>query len=147
MHTQQITLTSSLTRGAFLLACLALFMSTAMTAHADHPRDTSAYQVDALLGKATEALVIMQDTVDSGYYDYTKKKESTEPYYDYSVKKEQTGYYDYSKDKVYSDTEYKKTTVSSTADLEQLLEQIKQLQALILLLLQLQQATLEQTSE
>ncbi len=129
MHTQQITLTSPLTRGAFLLACLTLFMSVAMTAHADHPRDMSAYQVDVLLGKATETLVIMQDTVDSGYYDYTKKKESTEPYYDYS------------KEKVYTTTEYKKESVPS-ADIELLMKQIKQLQELIMLLMQMQQMSL-----
>jgi hypothetical protein len=135
IHTHRAALTSHGVEGVLLLAFAALFLLVAAPAHASHPFDDTAYQVDVVLYKAVEVLVIMQDTVDSGYYDYSQKKESTEPYYDYS------------KDKTYTDTEYKKTTVSSTADLEQLLEQIKQLQALILLLLQLQQATLEQASE
>ncbi len=145
MHTQRLDLARfyGVVR-VMLLAMLTLFACSAIPAHADHPRDNSAYQVDVLLGKTAEALVIMQEGVDEDYYDYTKKKEDTD-YYDYTKKKEDTEYYDYTKKKEYIEPEYTKTKVSSSADLEQLLEQIKQLQALILVLLELQRATLEQS--
>jgi hypothetical protein len=146
MQIKTIDLRRHIVRGTFLLVLLVLFSSFTMTAYADHPRDNSAYQVSAVLSKATEVLVIMQDSVETEY-DYTKKEEDTE-YYDYTKKKEYTEQVDYSKKGEYVEQpEYKKTTVSSSADLEQLLEQIKQLQALIMILLELQRATLEQTVE
>lgn len=146
MHTQQIILTNYFRQGALILACLTLFSGGAFTAQADHPRDMNEYQVSAALSKASEVLVIMQDTVEAEY-DYTEKKENTE-YYDYTKKKEYTEEVDYSKKGEYVvQPEYKKTAVSSSADLEQLLEQIKQLQALIMVLLELQRATLEQSAE
>jgi len=146
MQTQRIDLGRVVLRGTYVLVALALYSCSTLTASADHSRDTSAYQVNAILGKTVEVLVMMQESVDSDYYDYTEKKEDTE-YYDYTKKKEDTEYYDYTKKKEYTDPGYTKTTVSSAADLEQLLEQIKQLQALIMVLLELQRATLEQTTE
>lgn len=129
MQTQRIDLQIHFIRGAFMLSLLIAFSYFTHTAHAQglSPVQNDAYRVNTILNGATEALVIMQESVDTVYQKEKSYTEST----DIPKKKEYT--------------EPQKREAVSDANIELLMKQIKQLQELIMLLMQMQQVSLGYT--